>query len=157
MLFVFFFISFLSFQEMRLLCLDRHVLRLSMLYRADILGMGNINMEDMRLKHQSLRYSGYRQYTLWQHGRLGRGNRRVIPSCCIWRIRDEYPDPSGQYVPYRPGANWYFKVQVMSCDSDFKVKCNNLNYYTMFLLTLACTRKLTNFSLGLNLDQVFFL
>ena len=117
----FIFISFFSFQEMRLLCLDRHVLRLSMLYRADVLGLANINMEDVRLKHQSLRYSGYRQYTLWQHGRLGRGNRRVFGESGMSTLTP------GQCVPYRPGGNWFLKtilkvMQVMSVTVIIKLK-----------------------------------
>jgi len=85
------------------LILDPQVLNLNMLYRADVLAIQNIGQDDPRAKNKSFRHAAYRQYVLWQYGRLRRGERKVINSCCVWKIRDRYPDPSGQYVPFQPG------------------------------------------------------
>lgn len=84
-----------------LYCLDEGNLRIHRQFREDLLVVrlarepGDDNRE--------YRYAAYRHYTFWQHGSLGQGNRFVIPSCCVWAIRDRYPDPHGQYIGFVPG------------------------------------------------------
>lgn len=80
----------------RQLVIDGNVLEIAMRYREDVLVLNNIRNK------QNFRHAAYRQYILWQHGRLGRGNRRVVPSCCVMAIRARYPSPNGIYTGYRP-------------------------------------------------------
>ncbi len=75
---------------------DGNVLEIAMRYREDVLVLNNVR------DNQSFRHAAYRQYVLWQHGRLGRGNRRVVPSCCVVAIRTRFPSPNGVYTGYRP-------------------------------------------------------
>ena len=79
-------------------CLNTAVLRttLSML--------NNLRGENLTYDNISFRYAAYGQFTWWIHNRLGKGVRRVIPSCAIWAIRDQYPDQNDTYVPFREAA-----------------------------------------------------
>lgn len=90
-----------SSQDFNLLILDELVLQIAQMYRQDVLA----HPQDVDY-NKSIRHAGYRQFILWHHGRLGVGVRRVIPSCCVWAIRDKFPDQFGQYrgfVPSRLG------------------------------------------------------
>ena len=49
---------------------------------------------------RAFRKAAYRQYVLWQHGYLRKGNRCVVPSCCVLKIRSHYPSPTGNYVGF---------------------------------------------------------
>jgi hypothetical protein len=75
--------------------LDGNVLGLAMHYREDILVLNNVR------NNENFRHAAYRQYVLSQHGRLGSGNRRVIPSCCVTAIWTQYHSPNGIYTGYQ--------------------------------------------------------
>ena len=82
-------------QDFHVVCLDEGVLAVAQLYRRDFLAV----REDIPFNDRN-RHAAYRQFVLWQHGRLGGGNRRVIPSCAVWAIRDKYPQAQGQYTGF---------------------------------------------------------
>ena len=51
----------------------------------------------------SLRFAAYKQFTWWVFESLGKNNRRVLPSCAIWKIRSTYPESDGKYTKYSDG------------------------------------------------------
>lgn len=53
--------------------------------------------------NRSLRFAAYKQFVWWIFKNLGRRNRRVIPSCVIWKIRNNYPELNGKYTLYSDG------------------------------------------------------
>ena len=91
-------IFFLSFQDCYAIVLDELVLEVAARHRDDVLAQPSDQDYNRGRTH-----TAYRQYILWRHGYLGTGNRRVVPSCCVWRIRGTYSDPLGQYVGFMPG------------------------------------------------------
>uniref|UniRef100_A0A7N6B937 P2X purinoceptor n=1 Tax=Anabas testudineus TaxID=64144 RepID=A0A7N6B937_ANATE len=49
-----------------------------------------------------LRHCAYRQYISWRFGVPPTDTHPVIPSCCIWRVREKFPSPDGQYSGFTP-------------------------------------------------------
>lgn len=54
--------------------------------------------------NRSYRFAAYSTFTWWAHGKLGRYNRKVIPSCIIWKIRELFPEEDGNYVNFQLGT-----------------------------------------------------
>ena len=76
--------------------LDANVLEIQMRYREDVLAMAH------HRNNENFRHAAYRQFVLWQHGKLGKGDRRVVPSCCVLAICASYPSANGFYVGFCP-------------------------------------------------------
>ena len=84
--------SYMAFSN---ICLDRDILEICIKARSDI------QAEEFNFSMESFRKAAYRQFALWRYGKLGRGNRRVIPSCAVLKIREIYPAPDGRYMGFR--------------------------------------------------------
>ena len=86
-------------EEFKTLCLNKVVLKNVLTGLHETKGDP---VED-KLLNQSLRYAAYKQFIWWEFRKLGKGNRRVIPSWALWKIRELYPEAYGNYVTYLEG------------------------------------------------------
>ena len=77
------------------LCLDTDVLEMC------IRNTGEIRNDREDSSTRAFRKAAYRQFILAKYGRLGKGNRRVCPSCVVLKIRERYPSVTGVYMGYR--------------------------------------------------------
>lgn len=83
-----------SYELFQNLCIDRHVLELAIRARCDI------RVEPLDFSMSSFCKAAYRQFILWEHGYLGKGNRRIIPSCAVKKVREQYPAPDNVYMGF---------------------------------------------------------
>ena len=84
--------SFVNFQN---ICTDREVLLIAIRARCDI------RVEEPEYSTNSYRKAAYRQYILWRYKKLGKGNRRVCPSCVVLTIRHIFPADDGNYMGFK--------------------------------------------------------
>ena len=68
------------YEVFHLICLHPIVLRVAVRNNCDW------RADPVTYNHSNFRKAAYRQYILWVYGRLGRGNRRVAPSCVVWKL-----------------------------------------------------------------------
>lgn len=79
-----------------MLVLRRSTLEAALLYRDPL-----SSPEDPG-RTTALRHAAYRQYICWRFGERADGSHPAIPSCCVRRIREEYPSLDGRYSGFRP-------------------------------------------------------
>ena len=84
-----------TFARFSKFCIDPDVLKLCIRNRAAIRN----NPDDNSTR--AFRKAAYRQFILDRYGHLGKGNRKVCPSCVVKTIRRNYPSQTGVYMGYR--------------------------------------------------------
>ena len=84
-----------SYYTFKKICLDRDVLKMQILARSDM------RAEPIEFSTNSYRKAAYQQYALWKYGKLGVGNRRILPACILAIIRKFYPSPDGTYMGFK--------------------------------------------------------
>ena len=79
-----------------MLCLEKVILEnvLTSLYETPG------DFAESRTSNKSYRFAAYKQFIWFVYKRLGRGNRRFIPSCVVWKIREPFPEEDRLYVLY---------------------------------------------------------
>ncbi|XP_033101508.1 P2X purinoceptor 7-like [Anneissia japonica] len=84
-------------ESFKKVCLDKEILEVVFASRKELLGEG-INHDE--LNNRNYRHIGYRCFIWWVYNRLKKRDRRVIPSCCVWAIRDQFPSVDGDYTGF---------------------------------------------------------
>ena len=79
-------------------CVDPDVLQVAIRNRGDIRNDRDDNST------RAFRKAAYRQFLLDRYGYLGKGNRKVCPSCVVTIISRHYPSQTGVYMGFR--AEW---------------------------------------------------
>ncbi|XP_004475537.2 P2X purinoceptor 7 [Dasypus novemcinctus] len=79
----------------RQLVLSRQALQFLLLYQEPLLAL------DSDATNARLRHCAYRCYAAWRFGSQDVADFAILPSCCRWRIRREFPKSQGQYSGFR--------------------------------------------------------
>ncbi|XP_004709644.1 P2X purinoceptor 7 isoform X1 [Echinops telfairi] len=79
----------------RKLVLSRHTLQFVLFYQEPLLEL------DPESTNSRLRHCAYQSYTTWRFGPQDIADYAILPSCCRWRIRKEFPKSKGQYSGFK--------------------------------------------------------
>lgn len=77
------------------LCLDPLVLE------NVLVGLHHSTGVSLSPNNRNYRYAAYKQFVWWRYGYLGARNRKVVPACATWKIRQRFPEPLGIYIPFK--------------------------------------------------------
>ncbi|XP_045441544.1 P2X purinoceptor 7-like isoform X2 [Pipistrellus kuhlii] len=82
-------------EPFRRLILSRRALQFLLLYQEPLLEL------DADATNNQLRHCAYRCYAIWRFGSKDLADFAILPSCCRWRIRKEFPKSEGQYSGFK--------------------------------------------------------
>ncbi|XP_062943604.1 P2X purinoceptor 7 [Cynocephalus volans] len=82
-------------EPFRKLVLSRRILHFLLLYQEPLLEL------DTDSTNSRLRRCAYRCYTTWRFTSQDMADFAILPSCCRWRIRREFPKSEGQYSGFK--------------------------------------------------------
>ena len=82
-------------ESFKMVCLSKPVFDAALSVFNHFRGDSIKNIDNM-----SYRLAGYKQYIFWVYNYLGKGVRKVIPSCAVWKIRNEFNSENNLYVPF---------------------------------------------------------
>ncbi|XP_054568325.1 P2X purinoceptor 7-like [Eptesicus fuscus] len=82
-------------EPFRRLILSRRALQFLLLYQEPLLEL------DADATNNQLRHCAYRCYATWRFGSKDLADFAILPSCCRWRIRKEFPKSEGQYSGFK--------------------------------------------------------
>ena len=120
------------------LCLDPDYLELS------IKSSSYIRNDRQNNCTRTFRKAGYRRYIsmlyrrLDKHGYLGKGRRKIAPSCVVWEVREHYPSPSGIYMGFKERSKLLLYIFYYGKLNEIRVcakpaTCITLQYYVLEL------------------------
>ncbi|XP_077558779.1 P2X purinoceptor 7-like [Haemaphysalis longicornis] len=105
-------------RKFKAVCLDRAVLEVALKQRRRRLPPAG----DRDSRNRALRHAAFMQFALLTWGRLGKGKRRVLPSCVVTAVRSKYPSVTGQYSGFKHASIIVQKVlsdNPMACMKPF--------------------------------------
>ena len=82
-------------EDFQTVCLSEPVLKTA------ISAINHYKNESLELNERSFRFAAYKQYIFWIYNYLGKGIRKVIPSCVVWKIRDKFKLDDEVFVPFK--------------------------------------------------------
>ena len=64
-----------------------------------------LDVNGVEVDNANMRKAVYRYFTYLKFGHLGKGTRIPIPNCVLEKIREAYPNPSGEYMGFTASSH----------------------------------------------------